>query len=322
MKPSALKKSKYSGNTEESKSPNILTEKENVIIFKEFNGPTTSIQNTNIIKKDQYSNESILNNLKKLFYCYAKNEQKDVISSHKFVKMVNDADIFYKDFDVRKLDIIFVKVNKKANNLNFDNFCEIILQIAEIKYPEEINKHTCVVNLLKDFIYPLLLKIHIADSSLGDIINSDKIIKELSNNGDITLIIKSNIDLFSSIYKNYFYQYQNLKIQDRTVKLSDKSTKKVDRNNMEHNLFEFLKDFEFQQRLISITKVGECYQKIVFIEDFKNCFAELNVENYGDKKFSFFHFLAIMVYIAKTIYNDKSNSKESKNKNNNSFNYN
>ena len=262
-------------------------------------------------KKDQYSNESIVKNLRKLFCCYATNDQREILSKHKFIKMINDADIFYKSKDVTKLDLIFVKVNKKKLNLTFELFCEVMLKVAELKYPHEYNKHECMYNLLRDYIYPLLLKIHDANNNFGDIINTDRILKEISSEEVKTYFGKENIELLSIIYMYYFYNsFRHIEKQEMILTTQFEKKNVIEVNPI-NDLIEFLKDFEFHPKMISVSKIVECYQKISFIDDFKNCFGQV-MSDYGDNRFSFYHFLAVSVYIARTIFNDQATAKECK----------
>ena len=85
----------------------------------------------------------------------------------------------------------------------------------------------CMINLLKDYIYPLLLKIHMANSSLGDIINPDKILKDIQSESNL---IKTNVDLFKSIYLNYFTENIAERVKDlgKTVSLTDKRVVKTE----------------------------------------------------------------------------------------------
>ena len=111
-----------------------------------------------VYNETQTSNCDEIKKLKKLFMIYSNNDKK--LQSQKYLKLLFDAGILDKAFDMRRADILLARVSK-LKVLYFDNFCDILVKIAEIKFPTEFqtNKNKILNKLLSLYIFPLFDKL-------------------------------------------------------------------------------------------------------------------------------------------------------------------
>ena len=59
-----------------------------------------------------------------------------MLKSNKFHKMMNDSNIRDNKLTKKRLDLLFVRVNKHRANMKFEVFLNLITDIAAEKYPE------------------------------------------------------------------------------------------------------------------------------------------------------------------------------------------
>lgn len=191
------------------------------------------------------------------------------MQSQKFLKLVQDADLLDQDFDNKYADILFFAGSKSKNSIDFNNFCDIIMKITEIKTPMDFIKNEIISlnNLLNEYLFPLLNKIYkgcsLKKESLTGFYNSTNnnkkglavschldytnLILKLTNNLEIKETIQKHIFLLMKIYKKYF-PWENLKIPyEKKAALS------------ERGFLRFCKDFEINPNLISLIKLNEIY---------------------------------------------------------------
>ena len=201
------------------------------VIYKEYTD--TEISNLDDVQK-----------LKKLFLIYTNNEKN--MSSQKFLRILLDAQIIDKSFDIRYADILYVTENK-SKQMQFDSFCEILVKISEIKFPNDylLDQNRSLDRLLNKFLFPLLNKV-ITPSKQFFI---EEKIERINFDFKIKDIIETNFELFKSIYEKYF-PWETLNISNSQKKnLSFKSFEK------------FLFDFEICPNLISRIKAYELFEE-------------------------------------------------------------
>ena len=235
-----------------------------------------------VYNETQTSNCDEIKKLKKLFMIYSNNDKK--LQSQKYLKLLFDAGILDKAFDMRRADILLARVSK-LKVLYFDNFCDILVKIAEIKFPTEFqtNKNKILNKLLSLYIFPLFDKL--SNSSPNPKDNIENI-----NRNNIKSMIKDNYTLFKMIYVKYF-PWENLTISySHKKKLSEKGFNK------------FLSDFEIYPNLISKKIEMEILEEMYLKNDkILNLFTEFSAYNLGTC-FTIFSFITSIYLVALSSY--------------------
>lgn len=282
----------YNSDDETLKSKNIHSNKQ---INKNTN-------NHYINKENDFLNElDDVQKLKRLFLIYTGNEKK--LHSQKFLKLLNDAALLDKEFDSKYADIVFFAASKSKTHIDFQGFCELILQISEIKFPLEFIKNQAFAlnKILNEFLFPLLITIYSNSnlnynrtgfsSSKGFQSHTDytKLIIKVNSNIDMKEVLEKHLYLIIKIYQKYF-PWESLNIShDKKVNLSEKSFGK------------FCKDFEIQPNLVSLIKLNDVYinstlNTKLIISVFDSIF-DKTVRNQGSY-YTLFNFIACLYLIS------------------------
>lgn len=293
-------------------------------IEKEYNIYTNILGNNNCnnMKKNSVEDKSCnyhsflkdlddVQKLKRLYLIFSGNEKK--INSQKFVKLVSDAGLLNRDFDSKYADILFYAGSKSKTHIDFNSFCDIILKIAEIKFPLEFirNETVALSNVLKSYFFPLLYKIYSQSNSNYHYINNNnkntqnnlistqsngqrqidyvQLLLKLNSNMYIKETLEKHLYIIIKIYQKYFpWESLNISMEKKIV-LSEKA------------FLKFCKDFEIQPNLVSLVKLNNIYtntfinKKIIF--SVLNSILEKNIKNQGNY-YTLFHFISCIYLIS------------------------
>lgn len=184
--------------------------------------------------------EEIKERLYKLFQYYTSfGERNNVgyLKSHRFTKMMVDAEVRDESLNQSSLDLLFVGELKHSGNLKFDKFLGLLSRTARVKYEEEIAEESEALDkLLKDHMFPLYEKIF-KDGDIG--IDQDEEDDTVLEEGT-----KMVFDVVDDTLKGIFQTYFPFEIQSA-------QDPQVFRQKMENALFMFLRDFGLCPGLIS-----------------------------------------------------------------------
>jgi hypothetical protein len=240
--------------------------------------------------------------LKKLFLLYSSNEKR--LYSQKFLKLLSDSKILDKNFDSKYADIIFYTGSRSKNCIDFNEFCEIMVKISEIKFPNEYmkNQSKALDKLCRNNLFSLL-KLIIETNSNKDkkVCNWEIYLSKMNTNKNV-LSIEKNSYCISKIYLKYF-PWEPLNVSNyQKANLSEKA------------FFRICKDFEICPNQISLIKLSEIYQNVmVSTKLILNIFetisfsirenGKLNLVNTGDISnkgtyFTFYHLIAAFYLIS------------------------
>lgn len=191
--------------------------------------------------------------LKKLFLQYSSNENK--LNSQKFLKLLSDAKILNKNFDSKYADILFFTASRSKSFIVFNEFCELIVKISEIKFPFEFvkNQSKALEKLMEQFLFTLLDEI--TEPQIQEENNKFKFTPEIflpkMNTGSNKHYILKHFYCISKIYDKYF-PWENLNVSNyQKSKLSEKTFNK------------FCKDFDISPNIVSLTKTNEIFQNVI-----------------------------------------------------------
>lgn len=190
--------------------------------------------------------------LKKLFLLYSSNENK--LQSQKYLKLLSDAKLLDKGFDSKYAEVIFLTASRSKNFILFNEFCEIMVKISEIKFSVDFmkNQSKALDKIMSNFLFPLL-NIILEANKISQEKNKFNLEIYLSkmNTGANTYYILKHFYCISKIYEKYF-PWENLKISNyQKSKLSEKTYVK------------FCKDFEICPHIATIVKANEIFQSVM-----------------------------------------------------------
>lgn len=230
------------------KSPSIEKLPMRDPVFKTMKESTKEEKNQRIVYNEytdtEISNLDDVQKLKKLFLIYTNNEK--TLASQKFLRLLMDAQIIDRNFDIRYADILFITENKNKL-MDFQSFCDILVKISEIKFPSDYSndENKCLKRLLNKYFFPLLNKV-ITPSKQFFV---EEKIHRISFDNKIKDTIEFNNLLFKSLYEKYF-SWESLNISNSQKKeLSFKGFEK------------FLCEFEICPNLISRNKAYELFEE-------------------------------------------------------------
>jgi len=191
--------------------------------------------------------------LKKLFLQYSSNENK--LNSQKFLKLLTDAKILNKNFDSKYADILFFTASRSKSFIVFNEFCELIVKISEIKFPYEFvkNQSKALEKLMEQFLFTLLDQI--TEPQKQEENNKFKFSPEVflpkMNIGSSKHYILKHLYCIRKIYEKYF-PWENLNVSNyQKSKLSEKTFIKL------------CKDFDISPNIVSMTKSNEIFQNVI-----------------------------------------------------------
>jgi len=260
--------------------------------FSSHANTKNNMSNTFFEDNKELGNLDEVQKLKKLFLHYSNNEKK--LSSSKFNKLITDADIVDNSFNSHYADILFYSTGNSKQNIDFNYFCEVLVKLSEIKYPEiYMRDQSAALNrLLNNNLYPLLALI--IDNTMTSNKPSTDIIYKHFNNKLVLLYIDQHYYIMRKIYEKYF-SWEMLSISNFQK-----------REHSEKAFHKFLNDFEIIPNLVSIKRMKDIFENIitnqsVIKEKFKD---RENLENLGSF-FTLFNFIAAIYIISAGAYFNK-----------------
>lgn len=244
-----------------------------------------------VVSETETSENDEIKRIKKLFLIYTNNNKRMV--SQKYLKLLIDARIIDGSFDVKKADILYAKETKHGI-MDFNKFCDILVLIAQIKFPDTFSedRNKCLNRLISLFLFPLLDKIslnNLEKTSQNNNNNINHLLMKL-NDPEIKMIIQDNYTMFKVIYENYF-PWEKLHIAYSQKKtLSEKAFSK------------FLEDFEICPNLISIKRGSEIFEEMYLKNtQIENIFIDFTKYNLGSS-FTIFFLISAVFLIAIVSY--------------------
>jgi len=247
-----------------------------------YSSSSNSLKGSDVSKTPLFMTE-----LKLLFNLYSCNSQK-FITSQKFVKLLQNADLIDHNLDEKKADIIFYKESKNGF-IDFDSFCNTLVIIANVKYPNEFAKNNTQVldKIIENHLIKLLKLILSQNNNVfnNTIMNLDKITK-LVDISKMSMIF-AKFDELKLLYKKYFIS-------------EDTNKNTLNKDNVKQIFISFLKDFEIFPQLISSNKIEEIISEL-FTDNHKIIYLFVELENIGSY-FTYFHFLTCILYLSLIIY--------------------
>ena len=227
--------------------------------------------------------------LKLLFLIYSNHEK--TINSHKFVKLLSDSKLINTTNLTKQIvDILFHKETRSKNAfMSFENFCNALISIVKILYPEEQNERKGLLKIFARNLFPLLF--NMTSNPHKDYY--DKKLELLQFDKRIVSFIEKNFYLFIRVYEKYYaWEFSNI-YNSRKSELSEKS------------YLSFLKDFEICPALVPKNRVLEIYENL-------NLHKKLIMKIFLDKdfpinigsSFTIYNFIVNLFIISLTCYND------------------
>ena len=248
-------------------------------------------------------NESEIDKIRQLFFHYSNNEP--YLSNKQYTKFLSDAQLFdNKNLDKKYANILFYSYTKAKNNLIFKNFCDLLVKLAELKFPDEFmkNQGKTIDLFLNNYLFSLLQILN-SPSKLNKNknINYQLMISKLNSilNKEI---IENNYLLFAKIYLKYFC-FEKLKIANKQ------------KNHLSNRAFlKVMNDFEISPFYINFKILNEIFDNIILYKDFIiEIFDKLiNVEMCPNEGmyFTLYHFIMSIYLIAinNIIISNKNNN--------------
>ena len=192
--------------------------------------------------------------LKKLFLLYSSNESK--LNSQNFMKLLSDAKILDKNFDSKYADIIFFTASRSKNYITFNEFCEVMIKISEIKFPNDYIKSqsNALEKIVEKYLFSLLELITESDKKIEEknkqTFNPDIYLSKM-NTGSNPYYILKHFYCVSKVYDKYF-PWENLNVSNyQKSKLSEKTYIKL------------FRDFDISPKVVSLIKANEIFQNVM-----------------------------------------------------------
>jgi hypothetical protein len=222
-------------------------------------------------QKDNINNElnEMIYKLKEIFeyYCsYGERLNTNILKSHKFIKLFKESGIKDNIVNQTRLELIY-KSENKYNCMNFEQFLNALMKVAEYKYPNysspiELKKN--LKQMIKENILPLydLIINGNFETTFNNSILSTTIIQQLDNIDNILYsniceeILTSIIPILFEIYKVYFPH--EISISDNIEYIKNNSIKQYN---------EFIKDFDISPGLLSKSVSFQIYKSEVANEN-------------------------------------------------------
>lgn len=221
---------------------------------------------------NEIKKEEMLSKLKKIFeyFClYGERLNTNILKSNKFIKFANEAGMIDTNLNKTRLEIIY-KSENKYNTMNFDQFLNCLIKIAEIKYQNTaipISKTKCLNSLLHIHVDPLFNEIFNSENNVsmnGTTFNNRSTvlvpnIDEHVLNPNVEEIFTSVAEVFFDIYRVYFPHEISISENEEFVK--EKSYK---------NFFLFIKDFDLCPGLVSKSAAFQIYKSEISNDTINN----------------------------------------------------
>ena len=222
-------------------------------------------------QKDNINNElnEMIYKLKEIFeyYCsYGERLNTNILKSHKFIKLFKESGIKDNIVNQTRLELIY-KSENKYNCMNFEQFLNALMKVAEYKYPNysspiELKKN--LKQMIKENILPLydLIINGNFETTFNNSILNTTIIQQLDNIDNILYsniceeILTSIIPILFEIYKVYFPH--EISISDNIEYIKNNSIKQYN---------EFIKDFDISPGLLSKSVSFQIYKSEVANEN-------------------------------------------------------
>ena len=193
--------------------------------------------------------------LKKLFNFYASFANRLAnfkMKCSQFLKLATDAGINSKEFNTKKIQLIFISINKNQQGVDYETFIRVLHQIAQEVYSLR-GPNANFKALLDQKIIPLYNQIY-EQTDLGV---EDKILHGKIQIATL-MIVHFRKEILLTIYSRYFAEEKNatnLNLQDKV--LADKS---------KQGLLLFLREFEILPSLVNIGIVNNFYNELSFLD--------------------------------------------------------
>ena len=222
-------------------------------------------------QKDNKNNElnEMIYKLKEIFeyYCsYGERLNTKILKSHKFIKFFKESGIKDNIVNQTRLELIY-KSENKYNCMNFEQFLNALMKVAEYKYPNYSSQSELKKNLkqmIKENILPLydLIINGNFETTFNNSILSTTIVQQLDNIDNILYsniceeILISIVPILFEIYKIYF---------SHEISISDN----IDyiKNNSIKQYYEFIKDYDITPGLLSKSVSFQIYKSEVANEN-------------------------------------------------------
>ena len=195
--------------------------------------------------------QTLINTLQKIYeyYCqYGERLNSTILKSHKFIKISKEAGIMSNIINKTRLEIIY-KSENKYNRMNFEQFLNSLIKIADIKYSNITeSRRAKVKRLINEYYIPLYYTIFNGNVDQG-------IEEQLSSFDTFFLspiceeILTSISPILFDIYRVYFPHEVSISEDLRYVQ--DYSLKQF---------FLFIKEFEIAPGLLSKSLCYNIYQ--------------------------------------------------------------
>jgi hypothetical protein len=291
------KDKKVYAETSEYKIIYVPVLKQNKSSVKENNYMTISqLEKPKTNRSNSFDKNKVKDICQGLFMKFAKISLDDnkfylsLLNLLKFLKAVSIVD--EKEFKTSDLDIIIEKMNHNGHRLSFEQFLDLLVQIA-LKIDKNFNDdpQRSLCNLIKNYFENYLNNLEKIEKNQtrNDNLNSstipnitlifsshqlfEKFLDSIIIDNNIRLIINSVYSGLKQIYSTYFYYEVNI-YKDKK-KIVDGSFK---------NLIEFSQHFEIIPYLININQISFYWNYIINTEN-KNLFKDSKIN-----KDNFFHF--------------------------------
>ena len=244
----------------------------------------------------EVSNLDEVQKLKKLFLHYSNNEKK--LSSHKFHKLITDAKIIDNTFTSQYADILFFSTGNSKQNLDFTNFCDLLVKLSEIKYPEIFirDQSAALSKILENNLNPLLDVI--IDQSMYSNKPDQILIYKHFTYPEVLLVLDQHYYIMKQIYEKYF-PWEKLTISNFQKRdLSEKAFQK------------FLYDYEIVPNLVSIKKLKEIFENTIMnVSEINTYLAKRSLFKKLGSFFTLYNFIAGLYIISTLAYFDFEKDK-------------
>jgi len=213
--------------------------------------------------------------LKKLFLIYTNNEKN--LNSTKFSKLLVDSRIINNSTLTKQIaDILFHRETKSKNIMTFDNFCNVLVEIAKVLYPKEEDDHKSFGKLFNKHLFTLISDLNC--NSYKDLYEEK--IDLLKTDKKIITCIEKNFFLFIKLYEKYFpWEFSKLE----NAKKKEYSLK---------SYMKFLTDFELTPSLISKNKAVQIYENLIHLKsDLQSVFSDNEFPTNMGTSFTIYSFI-------------------------------
>ena len=290
-----------------------IEEEEKILPIKDSNQISTK-KKTNknksyetIFKKEDlnkpiktYSDEEIIHYVHLIFLnnsSYFPKRQQYLMTKENLIKIIKNLGIIPNEIKLYELDILIKKTCPKTTLVSYDDFMDILIQIAQKIFPKQFQKDKLLVtNFFFHNIFLVYDEIIFDDSApLKDLLKYQysslvSLLNIIPEDSEI-LVMNSLLYTLNEIYEKYFiYNIGYYK---------DKYNEYINDNGNIMNLFNFCRDFEILPYIFSETQIVTYYNLVVdnnelfkFLDD-----SEENKDN-NTSYFSFNNFILFFIHLS------------------------